>query len=185
MRKLKQKKGFTLIEMLACVVTLLLIGMIVSAGLNLATMSLREVTFETDSQTLRSTMDMYIGDILRHATDVKDNDDKAHQGATDLVVSDIMFTNDAYYIDGGAFAIDLSVSDISGAGYLMCTSTLADEPKGVMVANKGTYAGTLFIKDFTLTFDASKGVFTGSYTIVSSATDTTKLCEFSYRTIAN
>lgn len=185
MRKLKQKKGFTLIEMLACVVTLLLIGMIVSTGLNLATMSLREVTFETDSQTLRSTMDMYIGDILRHATDVKANDGKASQGATEILVNDIMFTNDAYYIDGGAFAIDLSASDISGAGYLMCTSTLADDPKGVMVANKGTYAGTLFIKDFTLSFDEAKGVFTGSYTIVSSATDTTKLCEFSFRTLAN
>lgn len=189
MRKLRQKKGFTLIEMLACVVTLLLIGMIVSAGLNLATMSLREVTFETDSQTLRSTMDMYIGDILRHATDVKANDGKAHEGATDLYIDPLnntyMFTNDAYYIDNGAFGIDLRGSEKEGAGYLVCTSTLADDPMGVMVANKGAYAGNLAIKDFKLSYDASKGVFTGSYIIVSSATDTTKLCEFSFRTIAD
>lgn len=173
MRKLREKKGFTLIEMLACVVTLFLIGMIVSTGMNLATMTLREITFESDSQMLKSTMDMYIGDILRHAKDVKED------------ATGITFTNDAYYIDQGSFHIDLDVSDISGAGYLMCSSTLSDDPKGIMIANKGTYAGSLFIKDFVLDFDESKGVFHGSYTIVSSATNTTKICEFSYRTIAN
>jgi len=84
MRKIRDKKGFTLIEMLACVVTLLLIGMIVSTGMNLATMSLRETTFESDSQMLESTLNMYIGDILRHATDVKED------------ATGVTFTNDAY-----------------------------------------------------------------------------------------
>lgn len=174
MRKLREKNGFTLIEMLACVVTLFLIGMIVSTGMNLATMSLKETTFESDSQMLESTLNMYIGDVLRHATDVK-------QDATG-----VYFTNDAYYIDEGTFAIDLSKSEISGAGYLVCTSNLDEEGSaGTMLANEKTYAGTLYIKDFTLSFDETKGVFTGSYVIVSSATDTTKTCEFSYRTIAN
>ncbi len=176
MRKLKNKKGFTLIEMLACVVTLLLIGMIVSTGMNLAMMSLRETTFESDSQMLESTLNMYVGDILRHATEVK----------TDSFGDVTKFTNDAYYIDEGNFDIDLSKSEISGAGYLVCTSSLDETGSaGTLIANEGTYAGTLYIKDFTLTFNAEKGVFTGSYVIVSSVTDTTKTCEFSYRTIAN
>ena len=58
MRKIKNKKGFTLVEMLVCVVTLLLIGMIVSAGTNLAMFSLRESTFESNSQMLESTLNM-------------------------------------------------------------------------------------------------------------------------------
>lgn len=173
MRKIKNKKGFTLVEMLACVVTLLLIGMIVSTGMNLATMSLRETTFESDSQMLESTLNMYIGDILRHATDVKEDATGVH------------FTNDAYYIDEGSFNIDLSKSEISGAGYLTCTSTLDDSEYGIMVATEGAYAGCLYIKDFTLNYDENKKVFSGSYVIVSSATTTTKTCEFSFRSIAD
>ena len=174
MRKIKNKKGFTLIEMLACVVTLLLIGMIVSTGMNLATMSLRETTFESDSQMLESTLNMYIGDILRHATDVKED------------ATGVTFTNDAYYIDEGTLEIDLSKSEISGAGYLVCTSQLDEEGStGTLLANEGTYAGCLFVKDFTLNYDENKGVFHGSYVIVSSATTSTKTCEFSFRSIAD
>lgn len=174
MRKIRDKKGFTLIEMLACVVTLLLIGMIVSTGMNLATMSLRETTFESDSQMLESTLNMYIGDILRHATDVKED------------ATGVTFTNDAYYIDAGTLTIDLSVSDISGAGYLVYTSSLDEEGSvGTRIVNEGAYAGALYIKDFSLIYDENKGVFHGSYIIVSSATDTTKTCDFSYRTIAD
>jgi len=82
--------------------------------------------------------------------------------------------------------IDLSVSDISGAGYLVYTSNLDEEGSvGTRIVNEGAYAGALYIKDFSLTYDENKGVFHGSYIIVSSATDTTKTCDFSYRTIAD
>lgn len=166
MRKLKQKKGFTLIEMLACTVTLILIGLICSTGMNLATMSLRESTFESDSQMLESTLNMYLSDILRYSSEVKSD--------TDGTV--ISFTSDAYYIDEGNFVIE--------DGYLFCTSTLALEgTKGIMIANEGVYANTLFIKEFALEYDSAKGVFTGSYVIASNVTDSTKTCEFSFRKI--
>ena len=174
MKKIKSKKGFTLVEMLACIVTLLLIGLIVTTGMNLATMSMREKNFESNSQMLEETLNMYIVDILRYAIEVEEKEDG------------IQFTNDTYYIDDGMFIIDESVCDeIAGAGYLMCTSELDDEDaKGTLVANQGLYAGNLFIKDFVLTYDAQTGVFCGNYVIVSTATETTKLCEFTYRTIA-
>lgn len=175
MRKIRDKKGFTLVEMLACVVTLLLLALIVSTGTNLAMMSLRETTFESDSQMLESTLNMYVGDILRHAKDVK----------TDSFDQVTEFTNDVYNIDDGNFGIDISKSSISGAGYLVCTSSLDESLTGTLVANEGIYAGSLYIKDFSLTYDETRGVFTGSYTIVSSSTSATKNCEFTYRTIAN
>lgn len=166
MRKLKQKKGFTLIEMLACTVTLILIGLICSVGMNLATISLRESTFESDGQMLESTLNMYLSDILRYSTEVKSD-------ADGVVIS---FTSDAYYIDEGNFVIE--------EGCLLCTSKLALEgTKGIMIANKGVYAQNLWVKDFVLKYDDEKGVFTGSYVIASNVTESTKTCEFSFRRI--
>lgn len=173
MRKLKNKKGFTLIEMLACVATLVILCMIVTTGSNLATMSMNESLFESESQMLESTLNLSIGDILRHATDIREMEGK------------LTFTNDAYNIDAGSFAIDTSTSGITGAGYLMCTSKLDGTSKGLLVATRGIYVRNMYVTDFQLSYDEEKHVFNGSYVIVSKLTDTTKTCEFSYRTIAD
>ena len=177
-KKLKQKKGFTLIEMIACVITLMLIAMIVSTGMDIAMKSMADSMFESNSQMFESTMNTYIGDILRHAT--------VEKGQGESEIGDVTITNDAYYIDQGIFVIDTSESGIENAGYLVCTSKLDEDGYvGTMVANKGVYAGNLFIKDFELTYDSSKHIFHGSYVIVSSATSKTKTCEFSFRSIAD
>lgn len=172
MRKVKSTKGFTLMEMLICMITLLLIGMIVSTGMNLATMSLRETTFESDSQMLESTLNTYIGDILRHATEINDSSDP------------IKFSNSAYYIEEGSFKIDYVEGVGQNAGYLVCSSKLNEFYKDLMVANQGVYLNHLYIRDFTLQYDSVKKVFTGSYYIVSTTTKAEKFCEFSFRTIA-
>ena len=175
MRKLVEKKGFTLIEMLACTVTLILIGLICSTGIRLATLSLQESSFESDSQMLESTLNMYMSDMLRHCTEV----------TIDGEGNVISFTNDTYYIDEGNFEIRSTAPEGMDAGYLICTSTLTLEGKdGTMVVNEGAYARTLYIKDFALKYDKEKAVFTGSYKIVSSEINSTKECVFSYRTIA-
>ena len=166
MRKRRCQKGFTLIEMLACVVTLILIGLICTTGMNLASISLKETTFESDSQMLESTINMYLSDILRHATDVE----------VDANQTVVCFTNDTYYIDKGKLRAD--------DGYLVFSTKLSlDETKGAMIVNESAYAGTLSIRDFVLKYDSEKGVFSGSYRITSSEIERTKLCEFSYRTI--
>ena len=73
MMKQKRSKGFTLVEMLACVVTLILLGLTGSVALNMATQSYWASVFESDSQLLESTIDLYIGDILRYSNEVKFN----------------------------------------------------------------------------------------------------------------
>ena len=118
-------------------------------------------------------INLSIGDILRHATDIRETEGK------------LTFTNDAYNIDEGSFAIDTSNSGITGAGYLMCTSKLDGTSKGLLVATRGIYVKNMYVTDFQLSYDAEKHVFSGSYVIVSKMTDTTKTCEFSYRTIAD
>jgi hypothetical protein len=52
------------------------------------------------------------------------------------------------------------------------------------MVNTATYAKNLYLENFTLTYDASTGVFTGTYTIKSNAVaSASKECTFSYRRI--
>lgn len=168
MRKLESKKGFTLVEMLVCVVTLILIGMICTGGMNLALHSLTSMNFESDSQMLESTINIYVSDILRHAVQIEET------------TEGVKFTNEAYYIKNGILKVDTLGSKVEGAGYLVCTTERGED---IMLANKGAYANNLYIKNFVLTYDANTGVFSGSYQIVSSAVDSVRTCTFRYRTI--
>ena len=170
MRKRMNNKGFTLIEMLVCVATLMIIGLICTTGVDMALNSLRVVNFESNSQMLESTIDIYISDILRHATEVENT------------AEGVRFTNDAYYIKKGILKVDTSVTKKGDAGYLICESSYGPTPQ-VMIANKGTYADNLYIRGFNLRYDESSGIFTGSYQIVSSIVDYVRNCTFSYRTI--
>ncbi|MBR5126811.1 MAG: type II secretion system protein [Roseburia sp.] len=169
MNKLKKKNGFTLIEMLVCTVIMLLVGAMCGTGVKLAIKSLDATNFESSSQMLESTLDIYISDILRHASNVTDDGTK------------IIFDNSAYYIKRGSLKID-EVSN--GIGYLVCTSTKADETQiEMLVANKGVYADALYIKDFLLNYDATAGIFEGSYSIVNQSLGSSRNCTFKYRTI--
>lgn len=169
MKKLKSKKGFTLVEMLVCVVTLVLIGLICSGGIKLAMNSLQAITFDSNSRTLEATLDIYISDLLRHATDIKCDSEN------------VTFTNQAYYIKNGILKIDTQGSKVKDAGYLVCTGSNSAQER--MLANKGIYTDNLYITDFSLSYEESTGVFTGEYRIVSSVTDSVRDCSFSYRTI--
>ena len=169
MKKLKNKKGFTLVEMLACVVTLILIGLICSGGMRLAMNSLRASTFDSNSRTVEAALDIYISDLLRHASDVNNGP----EGVT--------FTNQAYYIKNGTLKIDTTGSKVADAGYLVCTGGSSVPER--MLANKGIYTDNLYIKDFTLSYEEATGIFTGGYKIVSSVTDSVRDCSFSYRMI--
>lgn len=171
MRKLANKRGFTLVEMLTCVITLLLIGLICSSGINLAMHSLAATSFDSDSQMLESTMDIYISDILRHAVLIQETSEG------------IKFNNDAYYIREGMLKVDTTGSRVAGAGYLVYTTEHGAVSSDLMIANKGAYVDNLYIKNFVLDYDQTTGIFSGSYQIVSSAVDSVRTCTFRYRTI--
>ena len=169
MKKVLGCKGFTLVEMLACTVTLLLICMMCTVGLNLAMKSYQESVFESDSQMLESTMNLYIGDILRHATEVKIDE----ENADNIVIS---LSNPAYQISDGMFYI--------ADGYLYCT--VGDNTTGALVISAANYAKSLCITSFELYYDDTTGIFTGKYTIGSSVSEhLSKESAFTYRTIAD
>lgn len=163
MKKLKQNKGFTLVEMLACIVTLILICMICSTGMNLALRSFQRSVFESDSQMLESTLNMSLSDMLRHATDIK-----TENGV-------LVFTNTSYGLYDGT--IDLSTDK-----YLVYTN---EGGTGSMILSKDAYSETLYIDTITLVYDKNTEVFTGGYTIKSTLlNDLQRHVDFTCRNIA-
>lgn len=173
MKKLKSNKGFTFIEMLACVVTMLLIAMICSVGLDMASKSYRESVFESNCQMLESTVDMQVGDILRFATSVQ----------TDGDGNVTAFTNKTYRIDKGRIEVPARSGD-TGGYFLVYLET--DAENGYMILNQSAYADSMYIENFTLTYDDSTGMFSGNYTIKSTQLGGLKRdCTYAYRTAVN
>lgn len=167
MKKLKCKKGFTLVELLACIVTLLLIAGIVSTGSNIAMRSFNQSTYESNSQMLEDTLDMYLKDILRHARLIE----------TDEEGKVVEFTNATYQIYEGMIVLDEETS------YLKYVTT--EGGREVMLIAENMYAGTLYLSDFELNYDYEKKYFKGSYNIKSTMLeDVERHCEFTCRTIA-
>lgn len=176
MKKIKSQKGFTLIEMLACVVVLLLIGGICSAGMNLATRSYNESVYESDSQMLEDTLNLYLCDILRHATSVQTETDA---GVTEKNV--ISFTNVAYQIYDGHIEVS-ERKEGTGGTFLVYESS---NGQGALIVGENVYAETLYVTDFVLKYNPEKKYFTGYYTIQSTVVEgLEKKCEFTCRTIA-
>ncbi len=176
MKKLVQKKGFTLVEMLACIIVLLLVGGICTMGMNMATESYQRSVFESDSQMLESTIELYLCDILRHATDIypKQVEEVAEQEVTS-------FTNVAYKIYDGN--IQVTERTPSGGGKFLVYESR--NGYGNMVVGEKVYAQTLYIEDFELRYNWESQCFTGRYVIKSTVLeDVAKECTFTCRSIA-
>ncbi|MDR3767603.1 MAG: prepilin-type N-terminal cleavage/methylation domain-containing protein [Butyricicoccus sp.] len=70
-RKLKNRQGLTMVEMLAAVAVLALLTLILNTGLLMAQKSYYEMTGEAESQLLLSTLTDLLSNELRYARDVE------------------------------------------------------------------------------------------------------------------
>ena len=70
-RKLKSSRGLSLVETLCAVLILILLGLMVNTGLNMALNSYREITAQAEAELLLSTLADALADDLRYARDVK------------------------------------------------------------------------------------------------------------------
>ena len=170
MKKLKSQKGFTLAEMLICVVTLLLLAGICTAGTNVAMNSYNRSLFESHSQMLESTLDMYLGDILRHSsfeldTTIADDEKPIKK-----------ITNPSLGIYNGW--IELSTD---GRFYVYKSEV---DTEGVQILSEKVYTKALKILNFELKYNESKEYVTGKFTIESTVVSgLAKECEFKYRIV--
>lgn len=82
-RKLAGHEGLTLVELLAAVVILILLGLILNAGLQMAMTSYRAMIAQSETELLLSTLADILADDLRYAEDVA-----AREGMLDSYFSD-------------------------------------------------------------------------------------------------
>ena len=158
-KKLSTRHGFTLIEMLACVLTLILITLICTTGLNMALKSYNESVFESGSQMLESMISTSVGDVLRYSYDI--------QGTGGAIT----FDNSAFGVDDGNFVLD-------SEGHLMLAKNATQQ---VLLVGTGVYIDSMYIADFTLHYNDSTLVYTGSYKIKSDKTGQEKTVSFTFK----
>lgn len=75
--KLRDEQGLTLVEMLCAAAVLILLGLIVNTGLQMAVRSYRDITARSEVQLLLSTLSDALADDLRFARDVETGADGA------------------------------------------------------------------------------------------------------------
>lgn len=69
-RKWKDSRGFSLVEMLCATVILVLLGLLINTGLNLAVKSYRNITAQEELELLVSNLSSVLADDLRYAKKV-------------------------------------------------------------------------------------------------------------------
>jgi prepilin-type N-terminal cleavage/methylation domain-containing protein len=74
-KKLRSKKGTTLVELLAVVAVVALLAMMIGSGLGLALNSYRKMVSQSETQMLLSTVSDVLTDELRYARDVRTTED--------------------------------------------------------------------------------------------------------------
>lgn len=164
MKKLRCKKGYTLIEMIVCVLTLVMIALICTTGFDMAMKSYNESLFESHSQMLESTINTYIGDILRYSHNAKNNEDDT-----------VTFGNSVYGVEAASFKINED-------GHFVFVMSPTSEG---LLLGANVYAENLYVADFWLTYDSAVCTYRGGYTIKSTVTDKDRIVSFAYRSIVD
>lgn len=83
-RKLAERSGLTLVEMLAAVAVMALMGLVLTTGIQLALDSYHDMVAQSETELLLSTLADVLVDDLRYADDVKtDADDKLDSYTSD------------------------------------------------------------------------------------------------------
>ena len=106
MKKLKSKRGFTLIELMATLLILVLLAMGIGVGMDAGTKIYQEATFESDSATLAGILNTNIGDILRYSQDVRLNESSFSDAEGNTLSPEkvgFVFTNLEYGIQDAYF----------------------------------------------------------------------------------
>lgn len=138
-KKLNQEAGFTLVEMLAATLILILLAMMLSTGLQMTVRSYQKITAESEVELLMSTAMDALADDLRFARGVKNYvDPVTGMGEEDLVP--FVYTSDSFKGEihleiryGQIIVKDNSTSD-GGINRFLSTGVYGGKPE------KGEYA---------------------------------------------
>ena len=180
MKKLNRQNGFTLVEMLACTITLVLVATTCATCMEVAVKSYQASIYESNSQMLESTVSLYMKDILRFASNVQ-LDKKEENGVEIYEVTAL--NNPSYQMVGGM----LTVGD---SGEEDGRIVVFDRPLGeegcnqTLLIGKNVYAGNLYIDDLLIQYNVSTKCFEGTYTIKCTILPESKReCSFACRSV--
>lgn len=190
-KKLKSKRGFTLVEMLAALLVVVMMSLMMSVGASVGAQVQREATFVAESDILASTLNTAVGDMLRYSV-IKPVDDVDTTNAMTTedesgVKKSCLFDNDSYGIVGGKILLN-SYTDSKGrvadrvAVFYQKTELIEDpvthvkEPSAPVdkthyLVSHGIYT-TLIVKNFKVEYNATNATFHLTYTIKESDRDT-------------
>jgi len=161
----RSKQGFTLVEMLATTLIILLLSGAIAVGIATSSQVYTDSSFTSESGLLASTLNTALSDLLRYAEADPDGKTAKSNGTP-------LFTNPDYGVTNGYLLIQ------DGKFYLRPSSGGSAEPAALVSA--GSYAD-MQVKNLTLTY--SDGIFSGSYTIVGKDAALTKQVTFEDRAL--
>lgn len=177
--KCKSQKGFTLVEMLVCTITLVLVASICSMGIQIAMKSYHESAYESNSQMLESTLNLYLSDILRYASNIQTTEEADENGLVEI----IGFSNTAYQMRGGN--IGLGTTEESEGKIVVFDRSQTDPAcNETLIAGKNVYPDTIYITELLIKYNKDTHCFEGSYKIKSEILpDAERVCIFTCRTV--
>ena len=179
MRKLKNKAGFSLIELLCALLILVLLVMGIGTGMDAGMNIYEDATFEAESASLAGILNTSLGDILRYSQNIRINNDKLEDSSGSYVVKEdvgFVFTNIEYGIQDAYFYTPMKEGNVSMGVLQMKNLRNANV---VELVNTGAYPD-LVISNFKIVFydQSETGVGGGYFTVkydIFSATDMQKV----------
>ena len=176
MKKLTNKAGLTLIEMMVALLIMVFLVLGMGVGMDAGSRIYQDAVFESDSATLASTLNTSLGDILRYSREICENDGVLENYNGDYIVEEdvgFVFTNYEYGIQDAYFYTPI-YEDGTSKGVLQMKNLKNAEV--VELINAGTYPN-LVVSNFEITYVAAGsnsegaagrgGYFDISYTIYS------------------
>ena len=173
-KKLNNRRGFTLIELVSAMMVMALLGVVVSIGVSTAMRVQRESAFIAHSDVLTATLNTSMSDVLRYSVVNTQKTEEKNDGH-------IYFSNQEYMISDGYIFVDED-------GHVGVRMNDQEDAVRYFISN-GAYAGLVIREEgnaadggFSLSYDKETRLFTGAYTVSEKAADPlTKSSEFVFR----
>ena len=161
MKKLKNKKGFTLIETMAALLVLVFLVVGMGHGMDAAVRVYASSTFESQSASLAGILNTSLGDILRYSYEVTENPGIVEDSAHNRISKDdvgFFFTSLDYGIQDGYFYTPV-LPDGTSMGVLQIKNLRNTDV--VELINEGAYTD-LVVSNFKITYVAPHAIVEGS-----------------------
>jgi len=177
MKKLRNRRGVTLIEMLCALLILVMLVMGIGVGMDAGSRIYRDAIFESESATLAGILNTSLSDVLRYSSDIREVTaaEMAMEG-TNIGIPDLngtpkryVFTSDDYGIQDAYF---YTPPHESGRAMGVLQMRNLRNANSVALINSGAYPD-LMITDFEIFYrerirpGVEGGYFQISYTVVS------------------